>query len=218
VIVATGGRSYHAAHERGEPTTNPRNDNHVVYSAVAQLGLERVHDELFQYQPFGLVEIATGSVRRCVPESIINFPVRLIDRHGELVCRLDADRLTICEAMRRATQRGDAYVTADGDRGLLLTLSDVPAVELSERLPKLAALLTRHEQLGHDVLVAPFLHYQLGGFRTALHGATAIPGLFLAGEMTGGLHGLNRLMGNGITESLVRGRLAGKAAVTFVRR
>jgi len=67
------------------------------------------------------------------------------------------------------------------------------------------------------VLVRPFLHYQLGGFRTGLDGATTIPGLFLAGEMTGGLHGRNRLMGNGITDSLVRGRISGHAAVSFVR-
>ena len=43
-------------------------------------------------------------------------------------------------------------------------------------------------------------------------GRRAIPGLYLAGEMVGGLHGLNRLMGNGITDSLVHGRLAGRAA------
>ena len=41
---------------------------------------------------------------------------------------------------------------------------------------------------------------------------TPMPGLFLAGEMAGGLHGRNRLMGNGITDSLVHGRMAGRAA------
>ena len=40
----------------------------------------------------------------------------------------------------------------------------------------------------------------------------------LAGEITGGLHGRNRLMGNGITDSLVHGRIAGQSAADFVRR
>ncbi len=58
----------------------------------------------------------------------------------------------------------------------------------------------------------PYLHYQTGGFVTDSDGATPIPGLYLAGEMVGGLHGRNRLMGNGITDSLVHGRIVGQAA------
>jgi succinate dehydrogenase/fumarate reductase flavoprotein subunit len=218
VIAATGGLTYRLATQRGEPTTNPRNENHVLYDGLSELGLERVHEEFFQYQPFGIVSFDTGSLGRCVPESIVNYPVRLLDRHGDLVCDLASDRLAVTEAMRHSMRGGDAFTAADGRPSVLLTLSDVPDDELRERLPKLASLLERHGALGGDLLVRPFLHYQLGGFRTGLDGRTAVPGLFLAGEMTGGLHGRNRLMGNGITDSLVRGRLSGKAAVSSLQR
>jgi L-aspartate oxidase len=217
VVAATGGLSFRVAGDRGEPTTNPRNSNHVLYEALCDLGLPRVHEEYFQYQPFGIVSLATGSVGRCVPESITNSPVRLLDRRGDVVCDLTIDRLAIADAMRDAMRDGRGYVTGDGRSALRLTLSDVSDDELRETFPKLAALLERSAALGDDVLVQPFLHYQLGGFRAGLDGTTAVPGLFLAGEMTGGLHGRNRLMGNGITDSLVRGRLSGRAAADFVQ-
>jgi succinate dehydrogenase/fumarate reductase flavoprotein subunit len=218
VVAATGGLTYRVAHERGEETTNPRNENHVLYEALRELGLARVHEDFFQYQPFGIVSVDTGSVGRCVPESIVNYPVRLLDRHGDVVCELSRDRLAVTEAMRDSMRKGDGFTGVDRRPGLLLTLSDVPAGELRERFPKLAGLLERHDALDADVLVRPFLHYQLGGFRTGPDGTTAVPGLLLAGEMTGGLHGRNRLMGNGITDSLVHGRLAGRAAVARVAR
>ena len=43
-------------------------------------------------------------------------------------------------------------------------------------------------------------------------GGTPIEGLFAAGEVTGGLHGANRLRGNGVADIVVNGRLAGLAA------
>jgi succinate dehydrogenase/fumarate reductase flavoprotein subunit len=48
-------------------------------------------------------------------------------------------------------------------------------------------------------------------------GGSQLPGLFLAGEIVGGLHKRNRLIGNGITDWLVHGRIAGRAAAAYVR-
>jgi succinate dehydrogenase/fumarate reductase flavoprotein subunit len=215
VVVATGGLTYRVAQSRHERTTNPRNENHVLYDALCEMGLPRTQDDLFQYQPFGIVGIDTGSIGRCVPESIVNLPVRLLDRHGNRVCDLRRDRLDVATAMRDAMRNGDAYSVGDGGHGLRLTLADVDPAEMTERFPRLTALLERNRALGDDVLVRPFLHYQLGGLAAPLDGTTVVPGMFVAGEMVGGLHGKNRLMGNGITDSLVRGRLAGRAAVSY---
>jgi len=66
--------------------------------------------------------------------------------------------------------------------------------------------------------VAPAVHYSLGGVRVdasarALSAAaTPVPGLFVAGEAAGGIHGRNRIAGNGLLESVVFGRLAGRGA------
>lgn len=69
--------------------------------------------------------------------------------------------------------------------------------------------------------VTPTVHYTMGGLAVNQEGrilrktsAEPIPGLFAAGEVTGGVHGKNRLGGNSLLECIVFGRRAGKAAAT----
>jgi succinate dehydrogenase/fumarate reductase flavoprotein subunit len=62
------------------------------------------------------------------------------------------------------------------------------------------------------MLVYPTLHYQNGGIRFDKEGRTSVPGLFGAGEVTGGIHGENRLMGNSLLDILVFGQISGKNA------
>jgi succinate dehydrogenase / fumarate reductase flavoprotein subunit/L-aspartate oxidase len=49
-------------------------------------------------------------------------------------------------------------------------------------------------------------------------GATAVPGLYVAGEISGGVHGHNRLMGNSLLEITVFGRRTGRAAAAWAQR
>ncbi|MCZ6576225.1 MAG: FAD-binding protein [Gammaproteobacteria bacterium] len=62
---------------------------------------------------------------------------------------------------------------------------------------------------GGRVEVIPTAHYMMGGVIFNVDGTTALPGLFAAGEDTGGVHGANRLGGNGVANSTVFGRIAG---------
>jgi succinate dehydrogenase/fumarate reductase flavoprotein subunit len=68
------------------------------------------------------------------------------------------------------------------------------------------------------MLVYPTLHYQNGGVRLQPDGSTEIPGLFIAGEVSGGVHGHNRLMGNSLLEITVFGRRAGRSAAAYVQQ
>jgi len=58
-------------------------------------------------------------------------------------------------------------------------------------------------------------HHTMGGVCIDSCGATSVPGLFAAGEVTGGLHGANRMGGNALTETLVFGKRAGEAAAEW---
>ncbi len=60
--------------------------------------------------------------------------------------------------------------------------------------------------------IAPLAHFACGGAITDEHGATSVPGLFSAGEASGGAHGANRMGGNALTECIVFGHRAGTAA------
>ncbi|HEX4391953.1 MAG TPA: fumarate reductase/succinate dehydrogenase flavoprotein subunit [Mycobacterium sp.] len=66
--------------------------------------------------------------------------------------------------------------------------------------------------------VGPTCHYVMGGIEVdADTGAATVPGLFAAGECSGGMHGSNRLGGNSLSDLLVFGRRAGLGAADYVR-
>ena len=62
------------------------------------------------------------------------------------------------------------------------------------------------------ILVYPTLHYQNGGLHITVDGQTDVENLFAAGEVVGGIHGRNRLMGNSLLDVIVFGRNAGQHA------
>jgi succinate dehydrogenase/fumarate reductase flavoprotein subunit len=68
------------------------------------------------------------------------------------------------------------------------------------------------------ILVFPTLHYQNGGIVINEKTETVVPGLFAAGEVTGGLHGKNRLVGNAWMELQVFGRRAGIYAAKHAKK
>ena len=70
--------------------------------------------------------------------------------------------------------------------------------------------------VGGDVEVVPTAHYMMGGVEFNVDCTTAITGLYAAGEDTGGVHGANRLGGNGVGNSTVFGGLAGDAMAKWV--
>ena len=76
----------------------------------------------------------------------------------------------------------------------------------------------------YAVRVKPAIHHTMGGLRVNTGtqvlkaDGTPIPGLYAAGEVTGGLHGANRLGGNGVADIVVNGKLAGEAAASYVKK
>ena len=71
---------------------------------------------------------------------------------------------------------------------------------------------------GGLVEVVPTAHYMMGGVVFRGDCTTELPGLFVAGEDSGGVHGANRLGGNGVANSTVFGGIAGEAIAPWVRR
>ena len=66
--------------------------------------------------------------------------------------------------------------------------------------------------------IAPYAHASNGGIAIDEHGACGVPGLFAAGECTGGMHGADRIGGLASANALVFGRRAGVAAAKFASR
>jgi fumarate reductase (CoM/CoB) subunit A len=147
---------------------------------------------------------------------------RLTNRLGERFAeravpnwRYKATRDALAQLMYREIQEK----RSGPHNGLFLSVSHLPPREIEKRF-KYGNLFQRFLALGVDLRsdaleVAPAAHYHMGGILIDEHGQTTIPGLFAAGEVTGGVDGSNRLGGNALSEILVFGARAGAAAATY---
>ena len=121
-------------------------------------------------------------------------------------------------------KQGKGIVTSTGMPGVWL---DSPMIDIihgeGTTETKLAGEVRKFKRFGidmtkHPILVYPTLHYQNGGVEIDERCETKIPGLFAAGEVTGGVHGKNRLMGNSLLDYNVFGRRAGIYAAKYVKK
>jgi succinate dehydrogenase / fumarate reductase, flavoprotein subunit len=112
----------------------------------------------------------------------------------------------------RGTEHGGVYLDI---------ASRLTPEEITRRLPSMYHQFM--ELAGVDITkepmeVGPTCHYVMGGVEVnADTGAATVPGLFAAGECSGGMHGSNRLGGNSLSDLLVFGRRAGLGAADYVR-
>ena len=84
-------------------------------------------------------------------------------------------------------------------------------------------MVERCADVGYDlagglVEVVPTAHYMMGGVEISIDCETGLDGLYCAGEDSGGVHGSNRLGGNGVANSTVYGGIAGEVMADFVNR
>ncbi|MFF4773974.1 fumarate reductase/succinate dehydrogenase flavoprotein subunit [Microtetraspora fusca] len=105
--------------------------------------------------------------------------------------------------------------------GVFLDVSTrLPAAEIVKRLPSMHHQFKELADVDitkEPMQVGPTCHYIMGGVEVdADTGAASVPGLFAAGEVSGGMHGSNRLGGNSLSDLLVFGRRAGAGAAEYV--
>jgi succinate dehydrogenase / fumarate reductase flavoprotein subunit len=105
--------------------------------------------------------------------------------------------------------------------GVFLDVSSrLPAAEIVKRLPSMHHQFKELADVDitqEPMQVGPTCHYIMGGVEVdADTGAASVPGLFAAGEVSGGMHGSNRLGGNSLSDLLVFGRRAGLGASAYI--
>jgi len=221
VVLATGGCG--RLHIQGFMTTNH-------YGATADgivLGYRAGGPVSFldtvQYHPTGIVfpEQAEGIL---ITEKFRGSGANLVNVEGnQFVNEREPRDVEAASIIKECVHDGKGVPTPTGRLGIWL---DSPMIEdlagegtVKREFPGKYILYKRFDiDISKEpMLIYPTLHYQNGGLEFQPTGETRVPGLFVAGEVGGGIHGANRLMGNSLLDIIVFGRIAGTSASRYIQ-
>jgi L-aspartate oxidase len=213
VVLAAGGRCYREAEERGELSTNHPGATGEVTKIALELGAESRDLDALQYHPNGGAWPPTMQ-GYSIPETTRAYGATLLNADGDEFTDPLGPRDAVSQAIFDEVAAGRGVETPDGRPAVLLDTTRISEHDADISLPY---MLRRYRSGGIDplrepILTYPVLHYQNGGLVIDEDSQTTIEGLFACGEIAGGTHGRNRMMGNSLLECTVFGRRAGSAA------
>ncbi len=216
VVMATGGagRIY-------KVTSNAQLDVGDGYGMAYEAGAELIDMEMIQFHPTGMCA-PKSAVGRLVTEAVRGEGGILLNNKGErfmnkyypavmeLAGRDQVARSIMTEVLEgRGSPNGGAY----------LSIAHIPHQIIEFRLE---SMIEQFEDAGVDIRnepmeVSPTAHHFMGGIKIDTNAQSTIPGVFAAGECTGGVHGGNRLGGNALADTQVFGALSGENAAKYAK-
>jgi L-aspartate oxidase len=218
VVLSAGGRCWKVAQERGELSTNHPGATGEVTQIALGIGAEARDLDALQYHPNGGAwpENMQGY---SIPETTRAYGAVLLNADGEEFTDSLGPRDEVSQAIVEEVEKGKGVETPDGRPAVYLDTTRIAEADANVSLPY---MLRRYRAGGIDpleqpIFTYPVLHYQNGGLVIDHDAATTVEGLYACGEIAGGTHGRNRMMGNSLLECCVFGRRAGRAAAEKAR-
>jgi len=213
VILATGGAS--ALYTRHD---NPHRIMGDGYALAFQAGAMLQDMEFVQFYPWTLAE--KGLPIFLLPGQLLRFG-RLTNGNGEeLFTKYAIDEVPSTDSARDLfSQILFREIYREGQEVFL----DLSKVSKEQWCQDYWGTITwellgdRYGAWRRPLRLAPVAHHIMGGICIDAKGCTSVPGLFAAGEVTGGVHGANRLGGNALTDTIVFGGRAGASAAEWAQ-
>lgn len=210
VVLATGGIGH-----TYQFTTYPEDITGEGIALAYCAGAQLVDMEFVQFEPTVILhpERCRGSL---IPTAMFGEGGRLLNKNGKRFMlnskyRSEAKAQKHQLALAIARQVKEGRGTEHG--GVYFDASRMPAKILKGYSSHLQKLLSAGFDLKKDLVeIGPCAHSLIGGIKIDGECRTKVEGLFAAGEVAGGVHGANRIAGNGATEAIVFGRIAGESA------
>jgi succinate dehydrogenase / fumarate reductase flavoprotein subunit len=201
-----------------EPSTNAVICTGDGYGLAYRAGAPLMDMEMVQYHPTTLA--GSGFL---MTEAARGEGAYLLNGKGERFLKDYApNKMEL--AARDVISRAETTEIAKGngiEGNVLLDLRHLGADVILKKLPQIHEMAL--DYLGIDMVkepvpVRPGMHYQMGGIKTDVNGATPLPGLYAAGEVACvSVHGGNRLGANSLLDTIVFGRRSGKAAAEYIK-
>jgi len=187
------------------------------YAMAYRAGCDLIDMEMMQFHPTGILAGASRLSGMVLEEGLRGAGAYLLNAQGErFMQRYDPERME--RATRDVVSRSSYIEIMEGrgtpGGGVYIDASHLGADFVAKTFP---GMVRRCAEVGYDltrgpVEVTPTAHFHMGGVAIDDRCRTATPGLLVAGEDAGGVHGANRLGGNGVAESCVFGARAGMTA------
>ncbi len=218
-VIATGG--FGRLHIRGFDTTNHYGATGDGLVMAYRAGAKLLYMDSVQYHPTGAAfpEQLAGFL---ITEKVRGAGGQPVNKDGELfVFPREPRDIEASAIIRECRQNGGGIEAPSGRIGVWL---DVPIIDEIHGAGYVAHHFAAHHHqfmrykidiTKEPILIYPSLHYQNGGVEINARCETNIPGLFVAGEASGGVHGRNRLMGNSVLDYNVFGQRAGRYASEY---
>lgn len=210
-VLATGGGT-----QNYDISTNCAGGSGDGFALGYRAGAKLIDMEMIQFHPTGAV-YPYDARGRLITEAVRGEGGILLNSDRErFMKRYDPERMEL--STRDVVSRSIATEIMEGrgtpHGGVWLDVTHLPAKTIEERLP---VMLEQFLEFGVDIRtepmeVAPTAHHMMGGLQITGQAETTVPGLYACGEVTGGVHGANRLGGNALADTQVFGKRAGEAA------
>lgn len=204
-----------------EVTTNAASNTGDGYAMAFDLGVELVDMEMTQFHPTGMAfpqsqrGVLIAEKTRGIGGILRNnkgerFMEKYFPKEKEMAKRDQVSRSIYTEvAEGRGTKNHAVY----------LSVSHLKPEVIKDQIPD---VYEQYKNVGVDITkepmeIYPSMHHMMGGIKINEWTETSVDGLFACGEVTGGVHGANRLGGNSIAEGQVFGRRAGIRAGEYIK-
>ena len=215
IVLASGGRCFAEAATRGELSTNHPNATGETTRIALDTGAEARDLDALQYHPNGGAWPATMQ-GYSIPETTRAYGAVLLNAAQQEFTDSLGPRDEVSQAIFDEVEAGRGVETEDGRPAVWLDTTRISPEDAEISLPY---MLRRYrgggiDPLSQPILTYPVLHYQNGGLVIDTRAETTLDGVFACGEIAGGTHGRNRMMGNSLLECVVFGRRAGANAAT----
>ena len=222
-IITTGGSG--RLHIQGFPTSNHHGATADGLVLAYRLGAPLLFADTMQYHPTGAAypEQILGAL---VTEKVRGLGAKLVNADGEVFMHpLETRDVAAASVIRECTERGKGVEIPGGGQAVWLDTPMIEAIHgegtIISKIPGMFKMFNKYgiDMRKEPILIYPTLHYQNGGIEINEHCEVAnTKNLFAAGEVVGGIHGRNRLMGNSLLDVIVFGREAGRVAAARAKQ
>jgi aspartate oxidase len=198
IILATGGYAYIY---RETSTTNDETGDGIAMAL--RKGLKLTDMEFVQFYPYRVVSPAIHDI---FPNLFSKGAIFLNEKNERFMADFPKQELENRDILAREIFK---------QKEVFLNIDNCPLSYLLRESPELLDIQKKYP--GKPLKVVPKAHFSMGGISIHSDCSTALNGLYACGEVTGGLHGANRLAGYALTETAVFGPIAGRSAALYAQ-